>query len=906
MGGESVILRRISSTGKRSASAPLRSSAAIQLAARNQPASGHGTAIPYSLAALPALPTDENLPSRFSHSAPLLPLQRKLAIGAVNDPLEAEADAMADRVMQGSARMVAVPGRATSSILHRKCACGDSGKPCAKCEEEKNKLQRKAAGVVTPTEAPPIVHDVLSSPGQPLDAATRSFMEPRFGYDLSEVHVHTGDQAARSARAMNALAYTVGRDVVFGANRYVPGTQEGRKLLAHELTHVVQQGNSQSGVVRRTTGSTSSGTAAPPGPMANPPAPSGPPRPVASQIAVDVLSAENPEDFLVRAAAQNLGIDIRVRSMADMVDQAERLTSGNICLSRLSIFNHANPSFQRVSGGREKKSQPAPHQEGFSLDWLVSDANHATLGRLRHSFCCNSTLNWYGCSTAGVWAAGDERRADEVRKNSERYGGTFGHFYHDVSEAAAHGATSFQFIGPVNVQSWANALCTTVNAATDFNNWRTTGSGVVRTVIHGGQMIAYPHEANINCSCDATSGRLAAEAPTTAQLSQRAAELRERALQPVYEQARSAIGSNPAPVTETPAQRTQRESFEREQARFSAQLGETIRTAVLARAGFAPGAQVSTADDALRVTSLWGLDADTIVANLGTLSTSLSGRTTTATAASLDQQQRSLEGALTPKGRETFMNALRAVRSEHFWNQHLQNHKIYIFPDLSGVNRYRGYTQHSSQSSATGPAEDVWVIHISKDLLELGDKGRDLATASIVHELSHTLGGDVLEPAMQPLERQLADLLVDHPRIAALRSGAGDAAAARLEHLRLIRQMIHDATTYTEAEVFVHFQQLSHQPNITINNVAISGSDYILDEVTSWMHRLACIGLPPRVLADVLGSIRTRVARTYTDRIAAAPAGSPERHRLELDQRLAEAIWPLALSQAQTMRCKHP
>lgn len=90
---------------------------------------------------------------------------------------------------------------------------------------------------------PPIVHDVLSSPGQPLDASTRTFMEPRFGYDFSQVRVHTDKRAAESARAVNALAYTVGRDVVFGEGEYEPGTSMGRRLLAHELTHVVQQGD---------------------------------------------------------------------------------------------------------------------------------------------------------------------------------------------------------------------------------------------------------------------------------------------------------------------------------------------------------------------------------------------------------------------------------------------------------------------------------------------------------------------------------------------------------------------------------------------------------------------------------------------------------------------------------------
>ncbi len=91
------------------------------------------------------------------------------------------------------------------------------------------------------TGAPPLVHEVLRSPGQPLDAATRAVMEPRFGHDFSKVRVHTDTRANESANAVDALAYTVGPQIVFGAGRYRPGSTTGRQLLAHELTHVVQQ-----------------------------------------------------------------------------------------------------------------------------------------------------------------------------------------------------------------------------------------------------------------------------------------------------------------------------------------------------------------------------------------------------------------------------------------------------------------------------------------------------------------------------------------------------------------------------------------------------------------------------------------------------------------------------------------
>ena len=102
-------------------------------------------------------------------------------------------------------------------------------------------LQRFAVSAARPEEVPPVVDEVLRSPGQALDDTTRAAMQTRFGFDFSQVRVHTDARAAASARAVNALAYTVGRDVVFAEGHYAPGTPTGAHLLAHELTHVVQQ-----------------------------------------------------------------------------------------------------------------------------------------------------------------------------------------------------------------------------------------------------------------------------------------------------------------------------------------------------------------------------------------------------------------------------------------------------------------------------------------------------------------------------------------------------------------------------------------------------------------------------------------------------------------------------------------
>ncbi|WP_437993244.1 eCIS core domain-containing protein [Sorangium sp. So ce145] len=96
--------------------------------------------------------------------------------------------------------------------------------------------------------APPVVQEVLRSPGQPLDAATRAFMEPRFGHDFSSVRVHADARAAESAAAIDALAYTAGSNIVLGKGQFRPDTRHGRSLLAHELAHVVQQSRAPRGV----------------------------------------------------------------------------------------------------------------------------------------------------------------------------------------------------------------------------------------------------------------------------------------------------------------------------------------------------------------------------------------------------------------------------------------------------------------------------------------------------------------------------------------------------------------------------------------------------------------------------------------------------------------------------------
>lgn len=144
-------------------------------------------------------------------------VQTKLTIGASNDSLKQEADRVADQVMS-----MPVHSTVTNAPLRIQRFTGQfSGDN----------------GIV----APPSVDRVLASPGRPLEPRLRQNMEQRFGHDFSQVRVHTGASSEKSAREVNANAYTVGRDIVFANGQYSPDTVKGRRLLAHEIVHVIQQ-----------------------------------------------------------------------------------------------------------------------------------------------------------------------------------------------------------------------------------------------------------------------------------------------------------------------------------------------------------------------------------------------------------------------------------------------------------------------------------------------------------------------------------------------------------------------------------------------------------------------------------------------------------------------------------------
>jgi hypothetical protein len=182
-------------------------------------------------------------------------LQTKLNISQPGDVYEQEADRIADQVMRMPDLATPAPAQLNGlpqiSSLQRRCAqCEDEEVQRQPMEEEveEETLQAKEAPGQTPEIASGVRAQVdgLRGGGEPLSESVRAYFEPRFGRDFSQVRVHTDGRAAESARQVSAQAFTLGRDIVFGAGRYAPDTRQGQQLIAHELTHAIQQGQARS------------------------------------------------------------------------------------------------------------------------------------------------------------------------------------------------------------------------------------------------------------------------------------------------------------------------------------------------------------------------------------------------------------------------------------------------------------------------------------------------------------------------------------------------------------------------------------------------------------------------------------------------------------------------------------
>ncbi len=294
-----------------------------------------------------------------------LPVQASLKVNAPGDRYEQQAERVADQVMR--APSVSLP-TVDATVQRQTCSCGRPAGPDGLCDECRRKqagqepeaIQRMEGSVdagAAQSAAPPVVQQALAQPGRPLDGPTRSFMESRFGRDFGRVRVHTGEPAAASAKAINARAYTRGGNIVFNAGQYRPHTAGGRRLLAHELTHVVQQqGGGSPAAIQRDENEPKKGQ----GPAAAPPAGAAPTPAQKTDVALllddstdaaneartyssTVIRAFNSEDAAnkLKALGQPIGV-LYVVSHSNAAGQVEVKSSiGTISWQSLADFSQS-------------------------------------------------------------------------------------------------------------------------------------------------------------------------------------------------------------------------------------------------------------------------------------------------------------------------------------------------------------------------------------------------------------------------------------------------------------------------------------------------------------------------------------------------------------------------------------
>jgi hypothetical protein len=166
-------------------------------------------------------------------------IRPKLEVSSPTDEHEVEADRVAEKIMSMPLDRAAEPAPVSEEEVAPRL--DRAAEPVPVAEEDEEEVATKSDGPPAMSSTVESAIDTSRAGGSPLDAETRSFFEPRFGRDLSETKVHADDQAARMAGNLNAQAFTVGNDIYMGAGKYQPGTESGRALLAHELTHTIQQ-----------------------------------------------------------------------------------------------------------------------------------------------------------------------------------------------------------------------------------------------------------------------------------------------------------------------------------------------------------------------------------------------------------------------------------------------------------------------------------------------------------------------------------------------------------------------------------------------------------------------------------------------------------------------------------------
>jgi hypothetical protein len=294
-------------------------------------------------------------------------IQTKLKVNQPGDIYEQEADRMADQVMRTpelSIQRRTDEEEKEGDILHAKPVDGTR--------------VTDGTGV---SETLPIIQDVLCSPGQPLDSSIRQIMESRFGHDFSQVRVHTDRQAIESALAVGARAYTVGQDVIFGTGQYTK-THEGQRLIAHELTHVVQQRALRSSNMLQREIIYGSGY----------------PRPYKSDEN-EIRNAEaknwSPASIDFTASVKSSGGGKGIDTFRGLLDYIEGRQQGSI--SELGLLGHSNRKYFGLSG-TVRGSDVNFKKEGLIGQQSIKDNLQIINSKQLHNrFADNTKIILYGC-----------------------------------------------------------------------------------------------------------------------------------------------------------------------------------------------------------------------------------------------------------------------------------------------------------------------------------------------------------------------------------------------------------------------------------------------------------------------------------------------------------------------------
>lgn len=304
-------------------------------------------------------------------------IQPKLSIGIPGDAFEREADAVADKVAAGGA-VAGIRTVGTEPVLERQT--GDE-------DEAEELLQTKPVGLTASADMSTLDQQIgaIRGGGQPLSPPLRGMFEPRFGHDFSAVRVHNGATAAQLTRAVGARAFTIGRDIVFGNGEYAPESDQGRHLLAHELTHVVQQRHNDQSLMQREL-VFAGGYAR---------------RFNSDRAEVRCVQRPNctwfPATIDFRATAENSGGGTGQPSFTGLLDHIAARAAGSI--EELGLIGHANRENFGLSG--RITAEDVFFTEAGLINTETLAREQARIAGLRDRFAPGATITLYGCH-AGV------------------------------------------------------------------------------------------------------------------------------------------------------------------------------------------------------------------------------------------------------------------------------------------------------------------------------------------------------------------------------------------------------------------------------------------------------------------------------------------------------------------------